>query len=80
MMSTQRLSELADTISLNTKAVERYLSDNNLPTPSIDVHGPSETIIVDEFAAAARCTAIGAMHELRCLMLGPISTLMSIEV
>lgn len=80
MMSHQRLSELADTISLNAKAVERYLSDNDLPAPSIEAHGPSEITLADEEAAAARCTAMGAMHELRCLMLGPTATLMSVEV
>ena len=79
-MSTQRLSDLADTISLNTKLVEKYLSDNSLPAPSIEAHGPSETIIADRSADEARCTALGAIHELRCLMLGPTSTLMSIEV
>ncbi len=65
-------------ISLNTKAVERYLSDNSLPAPSTEAHGPSETVLADDKEAAARCTAIGAMQELKCLMLGPTSTLMSV--
>ena len=79
-MSCQRLSELANVISLNTETVEKYFSDNSLPAPSIDINGPSETVIKDEKAAAARCTVMGAIHELRCLMLGPISALMSVEV
>ena len=80
MLSHQPLSELADIISLNAKAIERYLSDNNLPAPSIDTHGPSDVILADEKATAARVTAMGAMHELKCLMLGPTATLMSVEV
>ncbi len=64
MMLCRRLPELAQIISLNTKIVEDYHLDNSLPIPSIDVKGPSETAIRDGNAAAARCTVLGAIHEL----------------
>ena len=79
-MHCQSLSELAQVISLNTKIVEDYYLDNSLPVPSIDVDGPCETAIRDENAAAARCTVLGAIHQLKCLMLGPKATLMAVEV
>ena len=79
-MLCQRLSELAQVISLNTKIVEDYYLDNSLSIPSIDVDGPCETAIRDENAAAARCTVLGAIHELKCLMLGPKAALMAVEV
>ena len=80
IMLCHRLSELAQIISLNTKTVENYYLNNSLPIPSIDVNGPSEAFIRDENAAAARCTVLGAIHELKCLMLGPRAALMAVEV
>ena len=80
MMADRRLSELANIISHNTQIVEKHMADNNLSPPSFDAHGPSEIILADGKAAEARCTAVGAMNELRCLMLGPTTSLMSVEV
>ncbi len=79
-MSSERMSQLAGIISSNTKRVEKYLSDNGLPLPSIGINGPSQIPIEDGDVAAARSTVMGAIQELKCLMLGPIATLMSIEV
>ena len=79
-MSCQRLSELADIISTKSKYVEQYFIDRGLPTPSTKIDAPSEVVIEDKSTVAARGAVIEAMQEMRCLMLGPSLTLMSVQV
>ncbi|KAI4234726.1 MAG: hypothetical protein LQ349_003616 [Xanthoria aureola] len=73
------MSDLADIIDKNTKIVTAYYSDHQIPAPSIDTSSPFTAIIHDEKVAAARFAALAAMHELKCLMLGPTEALMSVE-
>ena len=79
-MSSLRMSELADTIRLNTIAVEEHIRDHKLPYPSLDVNGPAQLDISDEKITAARLAVLGAIPELRTVILGPIATLMAVEV
>ncbi|KAL8641121.1 MAG: hypothetical protein Q9226_008671 [Calogaya cf. arnoldii] len=77
-MSSYEMADLAEIIHTNTSIVNRYYSDRNLAPPSFRVTSPSTTVISDEKAATARWTVLAAMHELRCLMLGPAEALMSV--
>lgn len=79
-MASQKMSDLADIIDKNTKIVTAYYSDHQIPAPSVDTSSPFTAIIHDEKVAAARFAALAAMHELKCLMLGPTEALMSVEV
>ncbi|KAL8782579.1 MAG: hypothetical protein Q9213_005257 [Squamulea squamosa] len=77
-MASQRMSELADIIGKNTRIVTNYYLDHQISAPSIDTSSPLTTNIHDENVDTARFTAIAAMHELKCLMLGPTEALMSV--
>ncbi|KAL8989010.1 MAG: hypothetical protein Q9177_002003, partial [Variospora cf. flavescens] len=73
------MSELAESISENTRIVDTFFLDHNLSAPSFDTGSPLKVVINDEKVAGARFAAIAAMHELKCLMLGPTESLMSVE-
>ncbi|KAL8658927.1 MAG: hypothetical protein Q9202_007360 [Teloschistes flavicans] len=73
------MSDLADIINKNTRIVTGYYSDHHIPAPSLDTSSPLTITIHDEKVATARFTAIAAMHELKCLMLGPKEALMCVE-
>lgn len=74
------MSELAESISENTRIVDTFFLDHNISAPSFDTGSPLKMVINDEKVAGARFAAIAAMHELKCLMLGPTESLMSVEV
>lgn len=79
-MSSSEMVDLAEIIHTNTIIVNLYYLDRNLTPPSIHVNSPLTTVISDEKAATARWTVLAAMHELRCLILGPSEALMSVGV
>lgn len=79
-MSPQRISDLGAIIHANTRTVDNFFSDHNLVAPSGEISSPLKTIIDDEKVAEARFAVISAIHELKCLMLGPTESLMSVEV
>lgn len=78
-MASQRIPDLAKIIQESTETVNDFYSDNQIPPPSIDTGSPLTTVH-DEKVAEACFTAVAAMHELKCLMLGPTEGLMCVEV
>ncbi|KAK8066271.1 O-methyltransferase [Apiospora hydei] len=78
-MSTNRIVELSSRIAANTTKLNDYLASNNLPAPSFDLNGPTDTLIPKENAEleAARVAVIDDTLELRRLVLGPREYLMS---
>lgn len=81
-MTTTTISELASIIATNTAKVDKYLSSNNLPSPSFDVDAPSTSLIPPEAEEieAARAAVIDATTKLHRLMLGPRDYLQSFTV
>ncbi|KAK8123895.1 hypothetical protein PG999_003813 [Apiospora kogelbergensis] len=78
-MSTTRILELSSRIATNTTKLNDYLVSNNLPAPSFDLNGPTDSLIPKENTdlEAARVAIIDDTLELRQLMLGPREYLMS---
>lgn len=81
-MSTTRILELSSRIATNTTKLNDYLVSNNLPAPSFDLNGPTDSLIPKENTdlEAARVAIIDDTLELRQLMLGPREYLMSYTV
>lgn len=82
MTTTTTISELASIIATNTAKFDKYLSSNNLPSPSFDVDAPSTSLIPPEAEEieAARAAVIDATTKLHRLMLGPRDYLQSFTV
>ena len=72
-MAHKRLSESANIISHNTQIVEKYTTADILFSPSFNTHSSSDIELANVKAAEARCAAVEAINELRCLMLGLIT-------
>lgn len=81
-MAASRIVEVSARIAANTAKLDEYLVAHNLPNPSFDENGPSDTLIPkDEVEIeAARVTIIDDTNELRRLVLGPREYLMSFTV
>lgn len=81
-MAAARIVEISARIAANTAKVNEYLVANNLPSPSFDENGPSETLIPKDAleVEAARVAIIDDTVELRRLVLGPREYLMSFTV
>jgi hypothetical protein len=74
---SSRLTELTDLISTNTKTIEQYFADNNLPSLSFDITAPKDFPVPTANAALqqARRTVINATQELHDLIVGPRESL-----
>jgi hypothetical protein len=73
VMAPNKISELSTIIFTNTQKVDTYLTDRNLPTPSLDASASAYPIPDDaptEIKEAA-VTAAEAYNELNALMTGP---------
>ncbi|KAI0389134.1 S-adenosyl-L-methionine-dependent methyltransferase [Xylariaceae sp. FL0594] len=72
-MSNSRITELSARIAANTAALDAYLTQNNLPTPSFDIDEPKDSLVpkseVD--VEKARIAIAEDTAELRSLVLGP---------
>ena len=75
------LVQLADTIKANTLVLDNHLNNHGQPHPSLDVDGACISIASNEKEVlAARDTLLGALNQLRSLVLGPVGILMNIGV
>jgi hypothetical protein len=76
-MSVSRLAQLAESVLNNTKVLDSYLRDHDLPAPSFDADGPTNFgISADEpHVERARTEAIEAAAELADLLQGPMNFL-----
>lgn len=68
-----RLSELTAIISTNTKTIEQYFANNDLPALSFDVDAAKDfpVPITNEEIQKARRAVVNATQELHDLMVGP---------
>lgn len=82
IMASTEITELATIIAENTNKIDKYLAEQNLPSPSFNVDGPSKSMIPPEAKdiETARVAVIEATQKLRNLMLGPSDYLMSFQV
>ena len=72
---------LADTIKANTLVLDEHLNRHDHLDPSLGVDGVCISIAsTEKEVLAARDTLLGAVHELRNLVLGPVGILMNIGV
>ncbi|KAK8136213.1 O-methyltransferase [Apiospora sp. TS-2023a] len=80
-MSSTRIVELSSRIAANTAKLNAFLVSNNLPFPSFDLNGPTDSPIPKDNTEmeTARVAVIDDTLELRRLMLGPRDYLMSYE-
>lgn len=73
MASKNRITQLSSIIATNTEKVDKYLTENNLPTPSLDASAPNypipENAPVDIKAACA--ALVEAASEINAIMTGP---------
>ncbi|CZR64269.1 related to sterigmatocystin 7-O-methyltransferase precursor [Phialocephala subalpina] len=76
-MASNRLTELANAISENTKIITDYLASKNLSAPSLDADGLVELPIspADKDAWTARSKLVAATKELQVLTVGPKESL-----
>jgi hypothetical protein len=74
MSSRNRLLELTALIYENTKQVDSYLRNNNLPPPSFDQSYPPVLYLPSE-VDVARSAALEAISELQAHLLGPIGSI-----
>ncbi len=76
-MAATRLTELANSISENTKILTDYLAFKNLSAPSFDADGLTELPIspADKEAWTARSKLVAATKELQVLTVGPKESL-----
>ncbi|KAK3310397.1 O-methyltransferase [Chaetomium strumarium] len=72
-MSASRIAQLAESVARNTKVLDSYLRDHNLPFPSFEADGPADFGISDDAPEVekARTEAIDAAAELVDLLQGP---------
>ncbi|KAI0381216.1 S-adenosyl-L-methionine-dependent methyltransferase [Hypomontagnella monticulosa] len=78
-MATSRIVELATRIAANTTRLDEYIKAHKLPTPSLDINGPKDTLVPKDETdlETARVAIIDDTLELRRLVLGPREYLMS---
>ncbi|KAF7945255.1 hypothetical protein EAE96_010033 [Botrytis aclada] len=74
-MATTRIAELATQVAENTKRVDEYLRQHDLPSPSFDAEGPVDFCIRSEGIQQARNLAIDGAAELLDLLKGPKESL-----
>ncbi|KAL5115576.1 hypothetical protein ACEQ8H_006552 [Pleosporales sp. CAS-2024a] len=71
MSSTSRIVTLSSSIEQNTRLIDKYFTDNGLPSPSLEASTPPDLPLPPEIAAAKEA-ALEAMDELQVLLLGPM--------
>ncbi|KAH5652259.1 hypothetical protein HBI51_076110 [Parastagonospora nodorum] len=71
MSSTSGIVTLSSSIEQNTRIVDRYFTENGLPSPSLDASTPPDIPLPPEIIAAKEA-ALEAMDELQVLLLGPM--------
>jgi len=74
-----RIQELARIISTHTDHIDRFLTSQNLPTPSFDIDGP-ETLNLPDDIQKSRDIVIEATAELQELLQGPKELLIANSV
>lgn len=76
-MASSKLVQLAEAIINNTKTVDSYFKEHNLPTPSFDSDGPTDFGISSDAhdVETARIKVIEASWELADLLQGPMAFL-----
>ncbi|KAL6849208.1 hypothetical protein ACO1O0_008738 [Amphichorda felina] len=74
-----KIVELAEAILNNTSAIDTYLKENSLPSPSFDIDGPVNFGIRSEHVEASRIKVIEASIELADLLHGPMNFLRPLE-
>jgi hypothetical protein len=74
MTSNCRLLELTALIHENTRQVDTYIRDNNLPPPSFD-HSYPPVLDLPSKVDVARSAALEAISELQAHLLGPIGSI-----
>ncbi|KAM7182880.1 S-adenosyl-L-methionine-dependent methyltransferase [Rhypophila sp. PSN 637] len=81
-LSTSRIVDLANKISVNTAKIDNYLETHSLPPLSFDVDGPTNDWIqdADPEIAAARNAVIDDTEELGRLMTGPLDHIMNLTL
>ena len=70
-----KIVELAEAILNNTSAIDTYLKENSLPSPSFHIDGPVNFGIRSEDVEASRIKVIEASIELADLLHGPMNFL-----
>ncbi|EMR87652.1 putative o- protein [Botrytis cinerea BcDW1] len=78
-MATTRIAELATQVAENTKRVDDYLRQHDLPSPSFDAEGPVNFCIRSEEIQRARNLAIDGAAELLDLLRGPKESLQPVN-
>ncbi|KAF5870961.1 putative o- protein [Botrytis fragariae] len=78
-MATTRIAELATQVAENTKRVDEYLRQHELPSPSFDAEGPVDFCIRSEEIQRARSLAIDGATELADLLRGPKESLQPVN-
>ncbi|TGO30064.1 hypothetical protein BPAE_0008g00560 [Botrytis paeoniae] len=78
-MATTRIAELATQVAENTKRVDEYLRQHDLPSPSFDAEGPVDFCIRSEEIQRARSLAIDGAAELADLLRGPKESLQPVN-
>ncbi|KAL9593184.1 MAG: hypothetical protein Q9179_006045 [Wetmoreana sp. 5 TL-2023] len=71
---SSKISELAESVAVNTAVVNEYLHQHNLPFPSFHEDGPVDLMLGLE-AEKARITALEACLHLHDLLCGPLELL-----
>lgn len=75
-MGNDRSSELSSIIASHTSAINTYLVQNDLPSPSFQPGAPSEVLSAGSIVQS-RQAILEATEELHALMLGPVGILTS---
>jgi hypothetical protein len=71
MASTSRIVTLSSAIEQNTRLIDAYFTENNLPSPSLEASTPPDLPRPPNIVAAKEA-ALEAMDELQVLLLGPM--------
>lgn len=82
IMSTSRISELAQRIATNTAKIDNYLLSHGSPQPSFELDAPLTSVIPDNEAELkkARQEVLADTLELRSLIQGPREFMSSFSV
>lgn len=65
------MAELAKIIAVETERLEKYMTENDLPLPSLDPNGPLDFPKLPEDIQQSRMEIIFATRELEALVHGP---------
>ena len=79
MASTTRIAELAALIQSNTTALDKYLKEQNIQSLSFEIDAP-ESLSLPAKIAESREAVLDATDELHALVLGPVQSLMRLNV